>query len=251
MALFPLCTLTWALCLSVIVRATTTFLTFSDADCESLVQTLEGEESTASGECTKFRQQAFTSYSSFLLNTLGEGCSITIYGPDNGTDICSAADPIFADLNHCYDASEWEYYSVDECAASSSSTPITSSPTTTSVSTSTPSPNSGSSSTFNTGAIVGGAVSGVLGAILIILAALFFCWYRPRQRRKFGQGSFGPMGTSAGPVYEKTGTAGWGSSAYASLQSPATPSEVPAGSIHEMDSTPRIAEAPGHNSMAR
>lgn len=58
-----------------LVGGTTTLLTFSDSNCTSFIESLEGEDGFPSGECMNFKDQSASSYSSFMVNTLDSGCS--------------------------------------------------------------------------------------------------------------------------------------------------------------------------------
>ncbi|KAI1266040.1 hypothetical protein F5Y18DRAFT_384380 [Xylariaceae sp. FL1019] len=179
----------WALAASSLARASVV-QTYTDANCKKLKLEITVDNSTGSGDCTSLK----TGYKSFMITSLGKGCSVTIYGKD-GDEFCSATNNSIATDQVCYD-SEWIFFSVDECAKAQTSSTLlpTTSMTTSTISTSTTTtptvpatstaPASGAKETANVGAIVGGTVSSVFVVSIVTGTALFFFWFRPRQERK-------------------------------------------------------------------
>ncbi|KAI0147658.1 hypothetical protein GGR57DRAFT_505558 [Xylariaceae sp. FL1272] len=185
----------WSALAAIALTRASTVQTYTDANCTQPKLEITVDNSTGSGECTSLK----TGYKSFMITSLGKGCSVTIYGKD-GDEFCSASNNSIATDQVCYD-SEWIFFSVDECAKQqTSSTLLPTTSATTSVSTSTVStsvtttptispptqtaPVSSSKDTTNIGAIVGGTVSGVFVVSVVTGTALFFFWFRPRQERK-------------------------------------------------------------------
>ncbi|KAJ2976060.1 hypothetical protein NUW58_g8185 [Xylaria curta] len=140
-----------------------------------------------------------------MIGSLGDGCTVTIYGNDPKDPICSATNNTLAETSVCYN-STWSYFSVDLCASvdttrlsSTSIATLATSTTTTTTSTSTlisasstptdtpitiAEPASGG---VNVGAIVGGTVSGIFVGALLAGAAFYFFWFRPKQQIKLAE----------------------------------------------------------------
>ncbi|KAJ8128765.1 hypothetical protein O1611_g4867 [Lasiodiplodia mahajangana] len=206
----------WALGIPSLVRASTV-LTYSDQDCTDLSKTITAKDSTGSGDCTKLP----TGFGSFMIKTLGDGCSVTIYGSDAEDSICSATNNSLAETSVCYN-STWIYFSIDDCTDESSistftptskstlATSITSTVSTTATTgtsssilataivstTSDPSSSTTSTSTttaapssngVNVGAVVGGTISGVFVVAVLGGAAFYFFWFRPKHQMQLAE----------------------------------------------------------------
>ncbi|KAI3341241.1 hypothetical protein F4824DRAFT_306787 [Ustulina deusta] len=158
-------------------------LTFSDASCRTSSGTITVLDSTGSGECTMLT----SGYSSFMIGTLGSGCTVTIYGDDPKDPICSATNNTLAQTTVCYN-STWTYFSVDLCSPLTTISDSTSAPTTSTTSTTTPTaaPESATNK-VNVGAIVGGTISGVFVVASLVGAALYFFWFRPKHQRQMAE----------------------------------------------------------------
>ncbi|KAI0799511.1 hypothetical protein GGR55DRAFT_476789 [Xylaria sp. FL0064] len=176
-----------ALSIVSLIRASSV-LTFSDQNCRTLSGTINVTDTTGSGECTRLTK----GYESFMIGTLGEGCSVTIYGHDKENSICSATNLALAEPAVCYN-STWIYFSVDVCSPPSSisqslstSTLATSASSTTSTTTPTTAPEH-TSSGVNVGAVVGGTISGVFVLALVVGAGLYFFWFRPKHQRQLAE----------------------------------------------------------------
>ncbi|KAI0433234.1 hypothetical protein F5Y09DRAFT_90906 [Xylaria sp. FL1042] len=165
-------------------------LTFSDQNCRTLSGTINVTDTTGSGECTRLTK----GYESFMIGTLGEGCSVTIYGHDKQNSICSATNNSLAEPDVCYN-STWVYFSVDVCSppasisqSFSTSTLATSTSSTTPTTTGTPTTIPGhTSSGINVGAVVGGTIAGVFVFALIVGAGLYFFWFQPKHQRQLAE----------------------------------------------------------------
>ncbi|KAI1179509.1 hypothetical protein F4777DRAFT_433986 [Nemania sp. FL0916] len=173
-------------------------ITFSDKDCYGTSTPITVQDTTGSGECTRLTE----GYKSFMIGTLGDGCGVTIYGDDPKDPICSATNNTLAETSVCYN-STWTYFSVDECAPSSSSSAPASTSTSTSYTkpygwatwtkstipptntpTTTPEAESGG---INVGAVVGGVISGVFVVALVAGAAFYFFWFRPKHQKQLAE----------------------------------------------------------------
>ncbi|KAI0503155.1 hypothetical protein F5B22DRAFT_563144 [Xylaria bambusicola] len=165
----------------------TSILTFSDRSCSTLRNTINVKDATGSGECMKIT----SGFTSFMIGTLGDGCSVTIYGDDPKDPICSATNNTIAEPLVCYN-STWAYFSVDLCSPRSSSlttstSTSTSSATATTTMTTPTTASESSSNNVNVGAVVGGTISGVFVLAIIAGAGLYFFWFRPRQQRQMAE----------------------------------------------------------------
>ncbi|KAI0097870.1 hypothetical protein GGR51DRAFT_566192 [Nemania sp. FL0031] len=200
----------WALGILSLASASTV-LTYSDQDCTTLSKRINVKDSTGSGECTKVP----TGFGSFMISSLGDGCSATIYGSDAEDSICSATNNSLAEPSTCYN-STWIYFSVDDCSddssistfsttstsilatsiasttlgTSSSSTlataviPITSGTSSTTSTASASTTAAPSSNGVNIGAVVGGTISAVFVVAAIGGTAFYFFWFRPKHQRQ-------------------------------------------------------------------
>ncbi|KAI1745533.1 hypothetical protein F4680DRAFT_402493 [Xylaria scruposa] len=215
----------------------TTILTFSDKNCRTRSGLISAKDSPGSGDCTKLT----SGLTSFMLGDLGDGCTVTIYGNDPKDPICSAENLELAETTVCYNSS-WVYFSVDECTPTSS-TSTSASTSTTSTATTTSTPDSASSG-VNVGAVVGGTVSGVFVVAVIVGAALYFFWFRPKQQRKMAELSTRPDTSTTGinnPYSENDGSANPDS--YAKNDTYAKPAELPNGPEEVYELSPQyIAE---------
>ncbi|KAI1082701.1 hypothetical protein F5B20DRAFT_480868 [Whalleya microplaca] len=171
-----------------IVEGATTILTFSDLNCTSFRQTLQGADGFPDGDCTNFEDQVATPYSSFMINTVDSGCGVTIYGKNINELSCSSDIKILARQGVCYN-STWQYYSVDSCtslvptSSIPSNLPSTITPTpTTAVPSPSPPPNG-----VNVAAIASGAAVGGLVLAIIIATMAYFFWWRPKMREQRAQ----------------------------------------------------------------
>ncbi|KAI1751221.1 hypothetical protein F4782DRAFT_531741 [Xylaria castorea] len=184
----------YALAMILPLVGTTTILTFSDRNCRTRSGSINAKNSPGSGECTKLT----AGLTSFMIGALGDGCTVTIYGDDPKDPICSATNLELAETTVCYNSS-WVYFSVDECTPSSGSTSASTSSaaSTTSTATTTSTPNPASNG-INIGAVVGGTVSGVFVVAIIVGAALYFFWFRPKQQRKMAGLSTRPDTSATG-----------------------------------------------------
>ncbi|KAI1771014.1 acyl-CoA N-acyltransferase [Hypoxylon cercidicola] len=148
--------------------------------CTTFVESLDGEDGFPEGACTNFEDQSASPYSSFMINTVDLGCSITIYGHDTNELICSSDLTIEASQGKCYNSS-WQYYSVDLCTpllpSSSSTLPSTSDVT------QIPSQIAAPPNDVNVAAVAGGSVAGSLGMVAIVAAAAYYLWWRPKMRK--------------------------------------------------------------------
>lgn len=63
--------------LSLFAETTSTILTFSDSACKAFAESLEARDGFPDGQCTNFKTQAISSYSSLMINTVDLGCSGT------------------------------------------------------------------------------------------------------------------------------------------------------------------------------
>lgn len=57
-----------------IVEGTTTLLTFSDNNCVSFVESLEGADGFYDGTCTNFWDQSTSPHNSFMIDAVDLGC---------------------------------------------------------------------------------------------------------------------------------------------------------------------------------
>ncbi|KAI1128216.1 hypothetical protein F5Y10DRAFT_179812 [Nemania abortiva] len=190
----------WALGILSLVRAST-ILTYTDTNCTDLSKTITVKDSTGSGECTKLT----SGFGSFMITTLGDGCSATIYGHDDEDSICSATNNSLADTTTCYN-STWIYFSVDDCASVdtssststststssilatsiASTTSVTSSTSTTSTATTTATAQP-TTNAVNVGAVVGGTISGVFVVAILAGLAFYFFWFRPKHQKQLAE----------------------------------------------------------------
>ncbi|KAF2798848.1 hypothetical protein K505DRAFT_414074 [Melanomma pulvis-pyrius CBS 109.77] len=182
--------------------------TFQDKKCSASLDSINGPNGYPNGTCTPL---VLKSTQSFQIVGLDKGCQVTLYGPDTGSDPCSADILILGKIGACYN-STWDYYSIDGCdipTITPSATPlvlpssmstISSSSSSTSTSTST-SASASSTAISNTSAtaspapatpeksnhlplIIGASLGGIGVVALITIAALLLIRHRRSNARR-------------------------------------------------------------------
>ncbi|KAI1422788.1 hypothetical protein F5Y12DRAFT_717023 [Xylaria sp. FL1777] len=159
-------------------------LTFSDRNCSTLSGTIKVQDSTGSGECTKVT----SGYASFMIGTLGDGCTVTVYGVDPKEPFCSSTNNELAETSVCYNTT-WTQFSVDVCSPVASTSDLTSTlMSATSTSMTTPTRTSEpTSNNLNVGAVIGGTISGVFVVAAVVGSGLYFFWFRPKHQKQMAE----------------------------------------------------------------